>query len=178
MTGLALGLLTGLALGPVTARGGLCFNSGLRQAAFEGRGRVLRAFGFAIALQLLALPLLVAIGLDLSRVGLFPLAQLLGGMVFGAGMALAGGCIAGILWKTGAGSIATGIALLGFAAGELLIRGPGDSLSSGLDDVGPRPADGTVFELLGTGYAPLALIAGALALALLACTRARGSVRG
>jgi uncharacterized membrane protein YedE/YeeE len=168
LTGLALGLLTGLALGAVTARGGLCFNSGLRQAAFEGRGRVLRAFGFAIAVQLLALPLLVAIGLDLSRIGLFPLAQLFGGLVFGAGMALAGGCIAGILWKTGAGSIATGIALLGFAAGELLIRGPGDSLSSGLDDVGPRPADGTLFELLGTGYAPLALIAGALALALLA----------
>jgi uncharacterized membrane protein YedE/YeeE len=39
-------------------------------------------------------------------------------------MALAGGCIAGVLWKTGAGSIATAIAIVGFALGELLVRGP------------------------------------------------------
>jgi hypothetical protein len=39
-------------------------------------------------------------------------------------MALAGGCIAGILWKTGAGSIATAGAIAGFAAGELLVRWP------------------------------------------------------
>lgn len=168
MTGLALGLATGLAFGAVTARGGICFNSGLRQAAFEGRDRVLRAFGFAIALQLLLLPLLVAAGLELGRIGLFPVAQLCGGLIFGAGMALAGGCIAGILWKTGAGSAATAIALAGFAAGELVIRGPGEPLASELDAAGPRPADATVFELLGVGYAPLAIVAGAVALALLA----------
>jgi len=33
-------------------------------------------------------------------------AQLAGGLVFGVGMALAGGCIVGILWKTGGGSVA------------------------------------------------------------------------
>ena len=168
MTALALGLATGLALGVVMARGGICFNSGLRLAAFEGRGRVLRAFGFAIALQLLLLPVLVAAGLELSRIGLFPLAQLVGGLIFGAGMALAGGCIAGILWRTGAGSIATAVALLGFAIGELVIRGPGDSLASGLDEAGPRPADSTLFELLGVGYAPAALLIGMVAVIALA----------
>ena len=41
-------------------------------------------------------------------------------------MALAGGCVTGMLWKAGAGAVALVIAIAGFAAGELLIRGPGE----------------------------------------------------
>jgi uncharacterized membrane protein YedE/YeeE len=178
MTGLALGVLTGLALGAVTARGGLCFNSGLRQAAFEHRGRVMCAFGFAIAVQMLLLPPLVAAGLDLTRIGWFPIAQLAGGLVFGAGMALAGGCIAGILWKSGAGSIATAIAIGGFAAGELLIRGPGEPIASDFDAAGPQPAEATLFDVFGTDYAPLAIAIGAVAIAALARRSREGLALG
>jgi uncharacterized membrane protein YedE/YeeE len=167
VTALVLGLATGMVVGGVMARGRLCFNSGLREATFEGRDRVLRAFAVAIAAQLLVLPLLIAAGLDAGRIGFFPVAQLVGGLAFGAGMALAGGCIAGILWKSGAGSLATAIAIAGFVAGELLIRGPGERLVADLDEAGPRPASSTVYELLGAGYAPIAIAAGIAVLVLL-----------
>jgi uncharacterized protein len=178
MTAAALGLFTGIAAGVVMARGGICFNSGLRRAAFEGRPAILRAFGFAVALQLLAMPILVGAGLDVTRIGFYPVAQLVGGAVFGAGMALAGGCIAGILWKTGAGSIATAVAIGGFAAGELVIRGPADGVRSTLDDAWPRPADSTVFDLLGSGYALPALLLGAVLAASLAWRSRTGASVG
>ena len=177
MSAAVLGILTGVLVGAVMTRGGLCFNSALRRAAFERRGALLRAFALAIAVQLVALPLLAAAGLDLTRIGLFPLAQVAGGVGFGAGMALAGGCIAGILWRTGAGSVATAVALLGFAAGELLIRGPGDGARSALDGAGPQPAEETLFGLLGIDYALAAVVLGA-ALVVALAARSRSGLAG
>lgn len=167
MDTVVLGLLTGLAAGAVMARGGLCFNSGLRGAAFEGSPRILRAFAIAVAVQMLLLALLAGLGLELTRIGLFPVAQLAGGLLFGAGMALAGGCIAGILWKAGAGSTATGLAIAGFAAGELLIRGPGGEILEGLDGAVGRPAETTLYGAVGLPFGLLAALLGAVALGVL-----------
>src|SRR5918995_1685804 len=140
-----MGTLTGV----VMTRWGLCFNRGVRRAFLEGRPRVLRAFAIAVGVQLLALPLFVALGVGpLERstaaggIALLPVAQLAGGLAFGAGMALAGGCVTGILWKAGTGSVALAIAIAGFAAGELLIRGPGDAAISVLDDASRPSARG------------------------------------
>src|SRR5512132_1804373 len=101
-------------------RGGLCFNRALR-----------RAFALAVAAQLLLLLLLIAAdvgALERSAAAggpaLLPVAQLTGGLAVGAGMALAGGCVTGMLWKAGAGAAALAVAIAGFAAGEILIRGP------------------------------------------------------
>lgn len=44
------------------------------------------------------------------------LAGLIGGVVFGIGMVLAGGCVVGTLYKLGAGSVASGVAFLGMLA--------------------------------------------------------------
>ena len=141
MSDALLGLAAGLAAGAVMTRGGLCFNRALRRAAFERRPALLRAFAIAVAVQLLLLPLLIAAGVgtlersaDAGGPALLPVAQLAGGLVFGAGMALAGGCVTGMLWKAGAGAVALAIAIAGFAAGELLIRGPGEGVIEALDD--------------------------------------------
>jgi hypothetical protein len=173
VTTVALGLLTGLLAGAVMARGNVCFNAGLRHAVFERRPTVLRVFAIAVAIELLLLPLLLALGVNpLERSSesggpaLLPAAQLAGGLVFGAGMALAGGCITGILWKAGAGSIATALAVGGFAAGELLARGPGVTLIGDLDDVA-RPSDGSLHELSRLPYEAVAIALGVTALALL-----------
>ncbi|MGB2852403.1 MAG: YeeE/YedE family protein [Solirubrobacterales bacterium] len=162
------GLLAGGAFGAWTARNTVCFNAGVRRAAFGGEWTILRIFAVAIAVQLLLLPVLVIANADLfsnpdalPAIGLFPVAQLIGGLVFGAGMALAGGCIAGILWKSGAGSIATAIAIGGFIAGELLIRGPFDGLLTDLDTAVEGPADQTLYAAVGVDYLPLALLLGA-----------------
>ncbi len=179
-----IGLGTGLVTGVVMTRWGLCFNRGLRRAVFEHRPAVLRAFGVAVALQLLVLPILVAAGVsplvantDAGGLPLLPVAQLVGGLVFGAGMALAGGCVTGILWKAGSGSVALAIAIAGFAIGELLIRGPGDGAISTLDDAS-RPTARGLPDVLGVGYAPLALVLGAVGLGLLARRGPRGLLPG
>ena len=179
-----IGLATGLAAGLVMARWGLCFNRGLRRAFFEGRPRVLRAFAFAVGAQLLVLPLLVAAGVaPLERVTetgglpLLPVAQLAGGLAFGAGMALAGGCVTGMLWKAGGGAMALAVAILGFAGGELLIRGPGDGVIAALDDAS-RPDARGLPELLGAGYAPVAVVLGVAVLAALGRRGRRGLVPG
>ncbi len=179
-----VGLAAGLAAGVVMTRGGLCFNRAVRQAALEHKPRLLRAFGLAVALQLLLLPVLVAIGVDpLERsaetggLPLLPVAQVVGGLTFGVGMALAGGCITGMLWKAGGGAVALGIAIAGFAAGELLIRGPGDSLIADLDDAS-RPGERALTGLLGVDYEPLALAVGVAALVLLLRRRRDGLIPG
>ena len=45
-------------------------------------------------------------------------ATLIGGIVFGIGMVLAGGCVVGTLYKFGAGSMLSGVAFLGMIAGS------------------------------------------------------------
>jgi hypothetical protein len=179
-----LGLAAGLAAGAVMTRGGLCFNRALRRAAFERRPALLRAFAIAVAAQLLLLPLLIAAGVDtLERSAeaggpaLLPVAQLGGGLAFGAGMALAGGCVTGMLWKAGAGAAALAIAIAGFAAGELLIRGPGSGLIETLDDAS-RPGEHALTGLIDTGYEPVALVLGAAALAALLARRRDGLIAG
>jgi uncharacterized membrane protein YedE/YeeE len=165
-----IGLVTGAATGVVMTRWGLCFNRGVRRAFFEGRPRVLRAFAIAVAVQLLALPLLVALGVgplerstEAGGIALLPVAQLAGGLAFGAGMALAGGCVTGMLWKAGGGTLALAVAIAGFAAGELLIRGPGADVPASLADAS-RPRTGGLPELLGDG-AELVPVGDAAALA-------------
>jgi len=114
----------------------------------------------AIAVELLALPLLLAAGvgpleqnLNAGSPALLPVAQVIGGLIFGVGIALAGGCIAGILWKTGAGSIATAMAIAGFAVGELIVQGAGATLLGELDDAS-RPSEGSLAQITGLPCRP------------------------
>lgn len=179
-----IGLLTGLGAGAVMTRYGLCFNRGVRRAAFDGRPTVLRAFAIAVGLQLLLLPLLIGAGVaplersaEAGGLALLPLAQLAGGLAFGSGMALAGGCITGILWKAGAGSAALGVAIAGFAAGELLVRGPGDGAIEALDGAS-APSQQSLAQVIGVGYQPLAVALGIAGLAALLARRRDGLVAG
>ena len=179
-----LGLVAGFAAGAVMTRWGLCFNRAVRHAAFERRPRLLRAFAIAVAAQFLLLPLLIAAGVgnlehsaDAGGPALLPVAQLVGGLGFGAGMALAGGCVTGMLWKAGAGAVALGIAIAGFAVGELLIRGPGSGVIDTLDDAS-RPGEHALTGLLGVGYTPLALLLGAGAFGVLLARHRTGLIPG
>jgi len=184
MSNLLLGLAAGVAAGVVMARGGLCFNRALRQAAFERRATLLRAFGVAVATQLVLLPLLVLLGVEplvrSAQAGgppLLPAAQVVGGLVFGSGMALAGGCVTGMLWKAGGGAVALAIAIAGFAVGELLIRGPGDGIVQTLDEAARGDQNGLT-GLLGFSYEPLALVLGTAALTGLLARRRDGASAG
>ena len=184
MSDALLALATGLAAGAVMTRGGLCFNRALRRATFGRQPALLRAFAIAVATQLLLLPMLIAAGVGILErsaaaggPALLPAAQLAGGAVFGAGMALAGGCITGMLWKAGAGAAALGIAIAGFAAGELLIRGPGEGIIETLDDAS-RTSENGLAAALDAAYEPVALALGAAALVVLLARKRDGLVAG
>jgi len=179
-----LALAAGLAAGAVMTRGGLCFNRALRRAAFERRSTPLRAFAVAVAVQLLLLPVLIVAGVaalersaNAGGPALLPIAQLAGGLIFGAGMALAGGCVTGMLWKAGSGAAALGVAIAGFAAGEILIRGSGTGLIEALDDAS-RPGEHALTGLIDAGYELIALTLGVAALAALLARRRDGFIAG
>lgn len=113
---LAAGALLGLAFGVAARLGRFCLLRGLRQwrwrhAPGSEQGRALRAFALAAAVALLATQWLAWSGqIDLARAQVVrprfaPLAVLLGGALFGAGMALARGCGARALVLLGGGNL-------------------------------------------------------------------------
>ena len=177
MDAVIVGLALGSVLGALMARGGVCFNRGVRRAAVAGDVGVLRVFALAVVVQLLVLPALELAGvvplqanLESGAPRLLPVAVLVGGAVFGVGMALAGGCVTGVLWKAGGGSIATALAVAGFVVGEFVARGALLPVLDELDDAS-RPRESTLHGVVGIDYAPTALALGSVGFALLLGSR-------
>jgi uncharacterized membrane protein YedE/YeeE len=71
-------------------------NSGFR-GTLEGDWTKVKALGLAVALQLVLLPVIFAIGLARpAHLPWMPLAAVAGGVLFGLSMRWAGGCAAGV----------------------------------------------------------------------------------
>lgn len=109
------GLILGVLLGIVLQRSGFCARAALADA-FDGKDKArLRAFVLAMAMTLLGTQLLSGWGLvDLSgtpylRAGVPLVGLLIGGVLFGAGMMLAGGCPSRLIVRAAQGQ---GAALL------------------------------------------------------------------
>src|SRR5262245_21198924 len=97
------GALLGLLFGYASQRGAFCMNSGFRMAA-AGDFTKVKAFALVVGLQAVALPVLFAWGLARPvELPFQPVAAVLGGLLFGAGMRMAGGCAAGAFYKLGSG---------------------------------------------------------------------------
>jgi uncharacterized membrane protein YedE/YeeE len=103
------GLVLGVLLGIVLQRSGFCARSALANA-FEGKDKArLRAFLLAMAVALAGTQLLSGLGLvDLSgtpylRASVPLVGLVIGGVVFGAGMMLAGGCPSRIMVRAAEG---------------------------------------------------------------------------
>ena len=117
----------GVGFGFFVQRSGLCFAHGLGEI-YLGRGkRILRLF--------LAVFVITSIGFLLSSyvtpgTGLKPIGQLRGygffnivsGLLFGAGIALCGGCILGTLRQLGEGNLMFLVVLVSFVPGLALVR--------------------------------------------------------
>lgn len=65
----------------------------------------------------------LAYDLPSSLYGLPALTTLFGGMLFGVGMVLAGGCVVGVLYKFGAGSLSALVTILGMVLGSFVYVG-------------------------------------------------------
>lgn len=155
-----LGFLAGAALGFVARRGRFCTLGAIEDAVYARDTRRLRAWGLAIAVAIVGvLALTVVPDFDLARtIYVAPrldwAGALLGGLVFGLGMALVGTCGFGMLLRLGGGDLKAllGFLVLGFSA-LMAMRGlTGIARVAFIDplalDLAPRDAQ-TLPALLG-----------------------------
>jgi uncharacterized protein len=123
---LAVFWLFGLAFGFVLQRSRFCFASAFRDLFLLGDARVMKGIiaGLAVAtagFAVLMTRLLPEVGVGSLPVGatVLPLGihTVLGGVLFGIGMVLAGGCTSGSLYRAGEGYVGSMVALLGIMSG-------------------------------------------------------------
>ncbi|HXX81048.1 MAG TPA: YeeE/YedE family protein [Thermodesulfovibrionales bacterium] len=124
-------ILLGTALGFVLQRGRFCLNSAFRDIIFIQDFTFFRAYLLCISVAIIGTNILESAGLiftydqeagrfvstELMRQNFVPIANVLGGFLFGLGIVLAGGCASGIVYRLGEGQIGAMIAIVGFFFG-------------------------------------------------------------
>jgi hypothetical protein len=115
----ATALLAGGLFGYCAQRGGFCLMRALSNLVLMGDSAILRAYALALAVAVVGVHLLLAAGLvaDLPVRPFQWLANSVGGLVFGAGMVLGGGCAGSSWYRLGEGAVGAAVVLLGFAIG-------------------------------------------------------------
>ena len=125
-----LGALIGAPLGYAMQRTRLCFSSAYRQILLQRDATLLRAIVLAIVIQMISLYAMAqfAIGgvqahglqFRLNVVPFFPIANVIGGLIFGIAMTYAEGCSSTVWYRVGNGNLGALVTLIGFAVGEAL----------------------------------------------------------
>ncbi len=124
-------LFMGVLFGFVLQRGRFCVNTAFRDIIFINDLTLFRAYLLSVVVALIGANLLEDLGLikvldpetgeyvrgELGRQAFAPVANIIGGYLFGMGIVLAGGCGSGILYRVGEGLMAAWMAVLGFFLG-------------------------------------------------------------
>lgn len=157
------GAVAGLVMGYALQRGQLCFHAAFR-GLVEGRRALFRAWAVAATVAAVGLGLLDVLGpwSMSTSLALRPVGNVAGGLVFGAGMAVAASCVSGLYYKLGAGMAGALVGLLGWGLGELAadrVRLPGPRVLAGRE---------TLATLVGLPRLALALAIAVVVLGLLA----------
>ncbi len=118
-------LVFGAAFGFVFQRSRLCLVRAFREPFMTGDGEHTRAAALAIVISMLGFTVLKFTDLKDKGEWVFPAAgagALLGGLIFGVGMVLAGGCGSGSIWRVGEGQMKLLAAVVTFSLGASLTR--------------------------------------------------------
>ncbi len=155
--GLIIGILFGFAL----QRGRFCMNSAIRDTILLQDNTLMKSVAIAVLVEMFGFAILsMANIITINPKPLFWGAQLIGGVVFGIGMVLAGGCASGVTYRVGEGMIGSMSAVVGLAiGGTLTAMGFLKPIMTALQTstkVGEAPV--TLASILGLGYAPVALV--------------------
>jgi uncharacterized membrane protein YedE/YeeE len=111
-------LAVGLVFGYVIQRGGFCLTRALSNAMLMRDGNILRAYLLALLVAMVGVQLIETFGLvDISFRPLRWLSNVVGGLLFGVGMILSGGCSGSTWYRVGEGAAGAWVVLLGFAIG-------------------------------------------------------------
>jgi uncharacterized membrane protein YedE/YeeE len=118
-------LVFGATFGFVFQRSRLCLVRAFREPFMTGDGEHTRAAALAIVVSMLGFAILKFTDLKDKGEWVFPAAgagALIGGLVFGIGMVLAGGCGSGAIWRVGEGQVKLLAAVITFALAASLTR--------------------------------------------------------
>jgi len=118
-------LLFGVAFGVIFQRSRFCLVRAFREPFMTGDAEHTRAAALALVVSMVGFSILKFTDLKDVKEWVFPafwLGALLGGLLFGVGMVLAGGCGAGSLWRAGEGHVKLWAAAAMFAAGASSTR--------------------------------------------------------
>lgn len=167
------GLLLGAALGYVLQRSRFCVTGAFRDLYLTRSTRYFTPFLLAIALQAVGVALLTAAGvLAPEPSGFAPLAVIGGGLVFGLGIILAGGCATGTYYRAGEGLVGSWAALGLYALTAAVMKfGPLGSFTEAAraQTVGPA----TIQETLGVSiWVPIAVLVAVVAVLVVRRVRA------
>lgn len=164
-------MVGGLLAGYVLQRGRLCFHA-IFAGVYERRLALGRAWLLAVALTSVGLTVLYAtpMGRGLNTgLPLDPVGNIVGGLIFGVGMAVAASCVSGLFFKLGSGMLGAVVGLVGWAIGELAagkVRLPGSTIL-------PGGTGGTLPGVLGVPRVAVSVPFAVLAVALLWRSRGR-----
>lgn len=153
------GALAGLVLGYVLQRGQLCFHAAFR-GVLERRAATFKAWLLGAAVAAVGLALLDAVGpwAMSTSLSLRPVRNLVGGVAFGVGMAVAASCVSGLFYKLGAGMLGALVGLVAWGLGELGVRYVQLAAGGALMGAGARLAGGCSLGHTLSGVAQLNLL--------------------
>jgi len=119
-------LLCGIAFGIIIQRTRFCFVRGFRDPFMTGDGEVPRAIAISIIISMVGFAALKWTGLRGEGVYVaqaFWFGGLAGGIIFGFGMVVAGGCGSGSVWRAGEGHVKLMLAVICFSLSTSLFKG-------------------------------------------------------
>jgi uncharacterized membrane protein YedE/YeeE len=178
LTALPIGFLFGFFL----QKGDLCGSSAFSEALMMKDKRKLLGLWVVIAVAMMGFAALDLLGwAQLNPKPLVYLNYLVGGLVFGVGMVLAGGCVSGCLYKTGAGNLNSMAGLLGIPIGVMMVEfGPLRTLQASMKSYVLKTADGgvvTLPKLIGIPFWSLAVLTIVLTIFFMARRRERSKTQ-
>lgn len=113
----------GIAFGYVIQRGGFCLMRALSNLYLMRDAAMARAYVLALLVAMAGVHALATVGLVEFTIRPFHwLSNSIGGLIFGVGMVLAGGCSGSTWYRTGEGAVGAWVILLGFALGATTVR--------------------------------------------------------
>ncbi len=116
----------GFAFGFIMHRARFCFSRSFREPFLTGEGEMTKAVILAILMAAILFSLFFEKGLADPFVGIPPsfwFGSLVGGLIFGIGMILAGGCATGSLWRVGEGHLKLVVAVFFFSWSASIFSG-------------------------------------------------------
>lgn len=122
--------LLGMVAGFTLQRSRFCFASAFRDLFLFGQSRTVNGILVGLVITTLGFALVMYREVPFPQFGALPveahilpvgLSTVVGGVIFGVGMVLAGGCSSGSLYRVGEGYVASAVAVLGMVLGLALL---------------------------------------------------------